>query len=87
MADRARGSLDVAALVDNMFAEVLTPEERAGLLQWIQVWEDANPGATSAERVTGWIDVAYAYQARGRNDSAAEAEHVHPMASEITGRA
>ena len=48
-----------------MFAEVLTPEERAGLLEWIRVWEEANPGATSAQRVTGWIDVAYAYQARG----------------------
>jgi hypothetical protein len=76
MADRARERRDLAALVDNMFAEVLTPEERAGLLEWIRVWEEANPGATSAQRVTGWIDVAYAYQARGRHDSADSATRV-----------
>lgn len=87
MADSARSRADVAALVDNMFAEVLTPDERVGLLEWIRVWEDANPGATSAERVTGWIDVAYAYQARRRGDSSAEAVRVHPSATGLAGPA
>ena len=48
-----------------MFGEVFTPEERGNLLTWIQAWEDENPGVSAAERVTGWIDVAYAFQERG----------------------
>lgn len=54
---------DVAALVENMFADVLTPSERQQLLSRIEEWEAANPGLSSAERITGWIDVAYEYQA------------------------
>ena len=54
---------DVAALVENMFADVLTPSERQDLLARIEAWEAANPGLSSAERITGWIDVAYEYQA------------------------
>lgn len=48
-----------------MFGDVLTADECADLLAWIRAWETENPHVTSAERVTGWIDVAYAYQERG----------------------
>jgi hypothetical protein len=65
MGSRPRAQLDVAALVDSMFGEVFTAEERADLLAWIQSWETENPEVTAAERVTGWIDVAYAFQERG----------------------
>lgn len=65
MRSRPRAQLDVAALVDRMFGEVFTEEERADLLAWITAWEAENPDVTAAERVTGWIDVAYAFQERG----------------------
>lgn len=65
MRSRPRAELDVAALVDSMFGEVFTPEERADLLAWIRAWEAENPDVTAAQRVTGWIDVAYAFQERG----------------------
>lgn len=65
MRSRPRAQLDVAALVDRMFGEVFTDEERADLLAWIRAWEAENPDVTAAERVTGWIDVAYAFQERG----------------------
>jgi hypothetical protein len=48
-----------------MFGDVFTEDERAELLDWIQAWEDAHPDAPPAERVTAWIDVAYAFQSRG----------------------
>ena len=48
-----------------MFGEVFTAEERADLLAWIRAWEAENPDVTAAQRVTGWIDVAYAFQERG----------------------
>ena len=47
-----------------MFDQVLTESERAELLVWIRRWEDAHPDADPAHRVTGWIDVAYAFQTR-----------------------
>ena len=62
----------IAALVENMFSEVFTAEERAGLLEHIEAWESENPDVTAAQRVTGWIDVAYAYQARQRPRPAAD---------------
>jgi len=65
MESPSRAQPDVAALVDSMFGEVLAAEERAGLLAWIHAWEAENPDVTDAERVTGWIDVAYAFQERG----------------------
>ena len=65
MRSRPRAQLDVVVLVDSMFGKVFTQEERADLLTWIQAWEDENPRVTAAERVTGWIDVAYAFQERG----------------------
>jgi hypothetical protein len=65
MRSRPRAQLDVAALVDRMFGEVFTDEERADLLTWIRAWESENPDVTAADRVTGWIDVAYAFQERG----------------------
>jgi hypothetical protein len=64
MLTRATASADVAGLVDHMFAGVFTPEERAELLIWIREWEAANPDVDSAHRITGWIDVAYAFQSR-----------------------
>ena len=65
MRSRPRAHLDVAVLVDSMFGEVFTAEERADLLTWIRAWEAENPDVTAAQRVTGWIDVAYAFQERG----------------------
>ena len=47
-----------------MFDQVLSATERAELLVWIRRWDAANPNADPAHRVTGWIDVAYAFQAR-----------------------
>lgn len=51
-------------LVDHMFDQVLEADARAGLLVWIREWEAANPDVDNAHRITGWIDVAYAFQAR-----------------------
>jgi hypothetical protein len=51
-------------LVDHMFDQVLEADERAELLVWIREWEAANPDVDNAHRITGWIDVAYAFQAR-----------------------
>ncbi len=65
MRSRSTGHLDVAALVDSMFGEVFTLDERADLLTWIHAWEAENPDVSAAERVTGWIDVAYSFQERG----------------------
>ena len=65
MRSRPHSHLDMAALVDSMFGGVFTVDERADLLTWIQAWEAENPDGTPAERVTGWIDVAYAFQERG----------------------
>lgn len=50
-------------LVERMFSEVLTATEREELLEWITAWEAENQEAPAAQRVTGWIDVAYAFQA------------------------
>lgn len=74
MIKRPTPPTDVARLVDNMFSEVLTPQERAELLVWIHEWEDAHPDVDAAHRVTGWIDVAYAYQARARRTPAPDPE-------------
>lgn len=53
---------DVSTLVETMFADVFTSDERATLLERIHEWERENPDVDAAHRVTGWIDVAYAYQ-------------------------
>lgn len=58
------GRPNLATLVDHMFDRVLEAPERAQLLSWIEAWEAANPDVDNAHRVTGWIDVAYAFQAR-----------------------
>jgi hypothetical protein len=52
------------SLVEHMFDQVLGEPERAELLLWIREWEAANPDVDAAHRVTGWIDIAYAFQAR-----------------------
>jgi hypothetical protein len=54
----------IEQLVEHMFDQVFTEDERAELLVWIHRWEAANPDVDAAHRVTGWIDVAYAFQAR-----------------------
>jgi hypothetical protein len=53
-------------LVEHMFDQVFTEAERAELLECIRAWERANPDVDAAHRVTGWIDVAYDYQAQLR---------------------
>lgn len=65
---------DLARLVNHMFEAVLSEDERAELLVWIRRWEAKNPGVDAANRVTGWIDVAYEFQARreGRDTRSAE---------------
>ena len=55
---------NLATLVDHMFDRVLEAPERAELLSWIETWEADNPDVDNAHRVTGWIDVAYDFQAR-----------------------
>lgn len=54
---------DLDDLIEHMFEQVLDAAERAELRTWIEAWEAANPDADAAHRVTGWIDVAYAFQA------------------------
>jgi hypothetical protein len=54
----------VDSLVDRMFDQVLDPDERAELMVRIRAWEAANPDVDNAHRITGWIDVAYEFQAR-----------------------
>lgn len=53
---------DISTLVESMFADVFTDDERTILLERIREWERENPDVGQAQRVTGWIDVAYAYQ-------------------------
>jgi hypothetical protein len=64
---------DIAHLVDHMFSEVLDENERAELLAWIHAWEARNPDVDAAHRVTGWIDVAYAYHSRRNGMPTSEA--------------
>ena len=56
--------MSVDSLVERMFDQVLEPDERAELMVHIRAWEAANPDVDNAHRITGWIDVAYAFQAR-----------------------
>ena len=62
--NRVRSALNLEALVEHMFDQVLSAPEREELLVWIRRWEAAHPDADAAHRVTGWIDVAYEFQAR-----------------------
>jgi hypothetical protein len=55
--------MSVDSLVDRMFDQVLDADERAQLLVRIRAWEAANPDVDNAHRITGWIDVAYEFQA------------------------
>jgi hypothetical protein len=56
------GNID--RLVEHMFDQVFSESERGELLAWIRRWDAENPDVDAAHRVTGWIDVAYLYQAR-----------------------
>ena len=60
---RCREGLCLEHLVQNMFQDVFTPEERAGLLVLIEAWEAENPNSSAHMRVTAWIDIAYRFQA------------------------
>jgi hypothetical protein len=84
MKSRPRAQLDVAALVDRMFGEVFTDDERADLLTWIRAWEAENPDVTAAERVTGWIDVAYSFQERGVSLPSWRPPSTAPLTSEAS---
>ena len=53
----------IGGLVENMFRDVLTDEERTELVERIREWEEANPGLSPSERIAGWIDLAYEFQA------------------------
>ncbi len=64
---------DVSALVEQMFADVFTADERTHLLVWIRRWESENPDVGAAQRVTGWIDVAYEFQEHLKTHAVAEA--------------
>ena len=68
MANVVATKLTLETLVNHMFDQVLESPERAELISWIREWEDANPDVDNAHRITGWIDVAYDYQARARGE-------------------
>jgi hypothetical protein len=64
MVSSVNARLSVDSLVDRMFDQVLDQDERAELMLRIRAWEAANPDVDNAHRITGWIDVAYEFQAR-----------------------
>ena len=67
-----------------MFDQVLGESERAELMRWIHEWESAHPGIDAAHRLTGWIDVAYAFESRrGRNGELRNAVHIGPVITPI----
>lgn len=74
---------DVSALVDHMFADVFTAEERVGLLEWVSRWDAENPDVAAAPRVTGWIDVAYAYQEHLKTHPVADAREAREARDEV----
>lgn len=76
MGSRPRPQLVVADVVERMFGDAFTMDERGELVEWIQAWEDANPDVPQAERVTAWIDVAYAFQERRASRSSWSPAHV-----------
>ena len=57
-------SRTIEKLVDHMFDQVFADAERTELLTWIRRWDIENPDVDAAHRLTGWIDVAYAFQMR-----------------------
>jgi hypothetical protein len=63
--------LSLEMLVDHMFDQVLEAPERSALIRWILEWEAAHPDVDNAHRITGWIDVAYVFQARADRESRA----------------
>lgn len=53
----------VESLVESTFGRLCTDVERAELCERIRVWDAQNASRPTAERVIGWIDVAYRFQA------------------------
>lgn len=54
---------DVSHLVDNMFRDVFTPDERAEFVERIIAMEGEGGVLPPAQRVMAWIDLAYEFQA------------------------
>ncbi len=46
-----------------MFRDVLAEYERAELVARIRAWEAEHPDLSPSERISGWIDIAYDFQA------------------------
>ena len=66
MAGELARRVDLDGLVDQMFTDALSDDERAELLDWVRAWDVAHPDVDPAHRLIGWIDAAYAYQSRDR---------------------
>lgn len=66
MAGKPEQGKSTAELVDSMFGSLFDEQERAQLLARIEAFDSDNPGLSNAQRITGWIDVAYAFQAERR---------------------
>jgi len=75
--------MSVDSLVDRMFDQLLDSDERAELLVRIRAWEAANPDVDNAHRITGWIDVAYEFQA-GRRVRAVTASPIRRLRSSVS---
>ncbi|MBK9739133.1 MAG: hypothetical protein IPO93_06420 [Actinobacteria bacterium] len=90
MAPRLALPQDLEELIEHMFEQVLDAAERAELRAWIEEWEAAHPDADAAHRVTGWIDVAYAFQAGAdsrqeiRNPVRSAPEPASPVGSSVS---
>jgi hypothetical protein len=87
MPSRTRAPLVVADVVNRMFADAFADDERTELAQWIEAWDAANPDVPQAQRLTGWIDVAYAFQERGASRSTWSPAHPSREARGRTARA
>lgn len=70
--ERPRRPRTVDELVDRMFADVFSEDQRIALRSRVAAWEAANPGAKASVRVEAWIDIAYAFQAE--RDAGPEAD-------------
>ena len=62
MTARKSVSRDPSTLIDNMFQDVFSVEERAALRDRILAWEATQPQLSPADRITAWIDIAYTFQ-------------------------
>lgn len=63
MTQPSSNGASIDGLVENMFRDVLAEDERAELVERIRAWEVENPDLSPGQRISGWIDIAYDYQA------------------------